>query len=134
MRTEREIEAAAWAIDPDAWHPYLKEDGLGVYWHTRRNVALSRAKAALAAADAEAWRPIEENIPRDVVVQVRRPLNGGDVAYELWAVAVDGTVERAGMVPTPGGLFAFAHNPGRNRLADLVASGATWRHIPEPPK
>lgn len=77
------------------------------------------------------WKPITEDIPRGIVLLVRRPLNDGKwFAYELWAVGEHNTVERAGIVPMESGKpFAFAHAPAQNHLSNLVNSGCGWRYI-----
>ena len=43
-----EREEIARIIDPDAWHDNLPEDGLGVWWITRRNKAREQADRILA--------------------------------------------------------------------------------------
>jgi hypothetical protein len=49
----REAAAIARIIDPDAWHPLLKEDGCGAHWHGRRAKALAKADAILALTPVE---------------------------------------------------------------------------------
>lgn len=40
-------------VDPDAFHPLLKDDGLGAHWHARRAVARKKAQMVLEAATAD---------------------------------------------------------------------------------
>ena len=48
MTEEQLIERVAQIIDHDAWHPFLKADGCGAWWMTRRAKATDQARDILA--------------------------------------------------------------------------------------
>ncbi|WP_269581902.1 hypothetical protein [Roseibium sp. Sym1] len=49
MATTQNLEKLAAIIDPDAFEPFVKTDGAGVYWGQRRNDARRKAREVIAA-------------------------------------------------------------------------------------
>lgn len=74
MTTNPRIEAAARAIDPVAFDPSIAErPDIRLY---RQERARELATAALAAADAAAWRPIDDDTPLGKDLLLASPVLG----------------------------------------------------------
>jgi hypothetical protein len=77
---------------------------------------------------AHPWRPLTEDVPRNVVLELRVPGEEGRQFIKVRDVAFDAMafVSIGRMTETPEG-FAMVHNGPR--LAQLIAAGAEYREM-----
>lgn len=70
-------------VDPDAFHPLLKTDGLGAHWHARRAVARKKAEKVLEAGATDASSLIKENAYLRSVLEEILTYRRGEGVYDF---------------------------------------------------
>ena len=130
MTEEQLIERVAQIIDHDAWHPFLKADGCGAWWMTRRAKATDQARDILAVIrEREGWQTID-TAPKDgTCVDLYRPDRIGGGGRVCVGHYNNDMYARKG--PRP---FWETQYGGLGRIHDRDNPPSHWRPRPAPPK